>query len=162
MRAPHRENLFKWVGPIFQINIRFLSKTISNITINDIKELNDLKYKVGVIREDIAHQMLINLGVSEKVLVANAKPSELIRLISINKIDLIARDVTTFFWELKQNGLSEDDYTVIHYDFDKKTDPAYFAFNKNTSDKIINNFQNTLDAIKADGTYKTIVNRYIK
>lgn len=74
-RTTHRENLFNWVGPIADIKVVVLARKSSQIKVNDPIELGN--YPIGVIRDDIGEQQLLQLGVPRESMVEGSTVSSL-------------------------------------------------------------------------------------
>jgi len=60
-RTEHRENLFKWVGPISPTTVSLIARKDRKISIRTIADIK--KYRIGVIIDDIGEQLLMKSGV---------------------------------------------------------------------------------------------------
>ena len=60
---------------------------------------------------------------------------------------------------LKKNGANPNDFKSV-YTFENI--PVYYAFNIETPDDMVGNFQNALDALKREGKYNEIISTYLK
>ncbi|MBF4254708.1 amino acid ABC transporter substrate-binding protein, partial [Vibrio anguillarum] len=60
-RTSHREELFHWVGPIDEIKVAVIARKGSNIKLGEPLEITS--YKIGVIKDDVGEQMLLQYGV---------------------------------------------------------------------------------------------------
>ncbi len=87
-RTTHRENLFNWVGPIADIKVVVLARKSSQIRVNDPIELGN--YRIGVIRDDIGEQQLLQLGVPRESMVEGSTVSSLAEQLLKKRIDLLA------------------------------------------------------------------------
>ena len=56
-RTEKRENMFKWVGPIFEIEFNIYALKNRNIKINSFEDIR--KYKIGTLRGDVTEDLLI-------------------------------------------------------------------------------------------------------
>ncbi|BBE31075.1 amino acid ABC transporter substrate-binding protein [Tepiditoga spiralis] len=159
-RTKARENLFKWVGPIYQIKEGILAKKERNIKIKELKDI--LKYKTGTIIEDVGEQLLTENGIPlkslERVGGTGAVDNSLKKL-AAGRIDLFTYDELGSKWEMKILNIKPNDYEMVYI---LSTADLYYAFNKNTPDSIIKEFQNALDKLKKDGSYQKIVDKYLK
>ncbi len=60
-RTEDREDLFKWVGPVFNVEIVLIGLSEKDYNISSLKDLD--KYKIGTLNNDAAEQLLENKGV---------------------------------------------------------------------------------------------------
>ena len=99
-RIPERENLFKWVGPVEQINYVFFAKQDRNIQIN---KLDDAKaYRVACYKGDVMETYLKNNGF--KKLVVMKTNMEGFNALLKNKADLwIANENQLTYFQLQNN-----------------------------------------------------------
>jgi len=74
-----------------------------------------------------------------------------------NSIDMFAYELHVAMYKAKEYNFDVDSYDVVYI---LKEGQLYYAFNKNTDDSIIKTYQKALDDIKANGTYKKIVDKY--
>ena len=152
-----REKLFKWVGPIIENHNILMAKKEKNIKINSFEDIN--KYEVGVVRNDIAEQLLLSNGVYEKNLQEVANVISNLKKLNVDRVDLIGYTEIALKWVIKKNKYNLDDYEIV-FNLTKEPSSLYFAFNKDTSDEIIEKFQNVLDEVKKEGTYDNIILKY--
>jgi len=160
-RSEERETKFKWVGPIAPRTI-LLYKLKERKDIKSIKSLEDIKkYKVGSVKNDA-----FSLGLIKKGFVVG-KNLELVHDETLNvkklfgkRFDFIGNTDLYMAYKVKSLGL---DYNKLEkvYEFPDKS-AYYMAFNIKTSDAIVKKFQDALDKLKKDGTYKKISEKYLK
>ncbi len=157
-RTKSREDLFKWVGPIFKNRIGVLALKSKKFVINDASDFN--KYKIGAVLKDAGEVLLLDLGVNKKS-IQHVNGEDAINLsftkMEKGRIDMFAYDLDVAFTNGKMEGFDMSKYEIIYTLADAE---LYFAFNKKTNDKIINKWQKSLDTIKEDGIYKKIINKY--
>ncbi|WP_164970039.1 ABC transporter substrate-binding protein [Arcobacter sp. CECT 8983] len=155
-KSKEREKLFKWIGPIASIKVRFF-KNASRKDL-DIKTLEDAKKVDSIIVEGdtITFDTLKMLGF--KNLDINTLANNRLNKLLENKTDLLPADEVTFIYNLKQKDLDKKILPVkMEAFFESK---LYIAFNKDTSDDIIKDWKSAFEEIKADGTYDKILERY--
>ena len=70
---------------------------------------------------------------------------------------LFSYNLNVAFANAKMEGFNIEKYEII---YTLKVGEQYFAFNKKTDDSVIAKWQNALDAIKKNGTYKKIQAKY--
>lgn len=157
-RTKERENLFKWVGPVSQTHIGIIALKDKNIVINKISDLNN--YKIGAVLKDVGEQLLLSNGVNKtNIQYVNGVDAINLSFTKMEKgrIDMFVYDTSVALQNAKSEGFDTSKYEII-YSFE--TADLYFAFNKQTDDKIITKWQNALDAIKQNNIYNEIINKY--
>ncbi len=156
-RTKERENLFKWVGPVGINKIVLTAKKERNIKINSPEDLK--KYRIGVISEDVAEQLLAELGISKYDMDRVPQTILNIRKLNVGRIDLWGYGEDVAKWEIKTHGFDPGDYETAYV---LKSKELYFAFNKETSDALIQKLQKALDEVKKRGDYQKILDKYLK
>lgn len=159
-RTEARENLFKWAGPISPECIGLIARKDRNIKINSIDDLK--KYNIGTVIDDVGEQLLNEKGISnDKLDRVSGSISILssIKKLNSERIDLFSYCPTTFKWKAKKYGFNPNNYELVYL---LKKGESYFAFNKNTPDKVVNQIQKAIDEVKKDGTYQKILDKYLK
>jgi polar amino acid transport system substrate-binding protein len=156
-RSEDRERLFKWVGPVAPEAVGLVARKESNIRIDSVDDIE--KHKIGTIRDDVAEQYLINAGISVDKMQRVAETVSNIRKLNRGRIDLWAYDENVAMWELRESGFNPADYESVYVLGSKN---QYFACHKGTSDAVIQELQAALDALKADGEYEKILDRYLR
>lgn len=157
-RSEKREKLFKWVGPIAPREI-YLWKLKSRDDIK-VKTLDDVKnYMVGTVRGEAGEQQLLDMGFDLKKNIHQVdKQTRNYLLLYKQRIDFLYGLEFTTIYGLKKAGF--DPSQVEKSLLLNSGLEYYYGFNKNTSDDIVNRFQQALDAIKRNGTFDKIVSKY--
>lgn len=158
-RSQTREQFFKWVGPIAANSTNLISVKAKEVSINSIGDIS--LYKVGVVAGDYGEELLNNNGLKSSAFnrINGTNAIELaLKKLTNNEIDVFAFS-DTIKWEMKSFGYNPDDFESA---FKLEESQLYFAFSLATPDSIIKELQSHLDALKADGTYDAIVNKYLK
>ncbi len=153
-RAPFRENLFKWVGPLVPNNTVLFARSSSGMT---IKKLDDAKSvgNIGVYKDDYGELLLKEKGFTNLRSVQDNKLN--LEDLVYGKIDLWIINELTGNQMAREMGLNNKIKKV----FDVQKEFMYLAFSKNTPDAIITQWQQALDEIKSDGTYAQIFSKWI-
>ncbi len=157
-RTSQRESLFKWVGPVSKITIGIIAPKEKGIVINKFSDLN--QYRIGTVLKDIGEQTLLEGGILKKQIHSISGKNSIdlsFKKMENDRIDLFAYATKGAMYEAKVKGHDVNDFEVI---YTVKEGDLYYAFNKETSDEIITQWQNALDAVKANGLYDEIVKRY--
>lgn len=157
-KTKSREKLFKWVGPICKTTVEIIAKKDKKIKIKTLKDLN--KYKIGTVLKDIGETFLLDNGVSKEQIysVSGTNAIELsFKKLEKDRIDLFSYEYKVAKYEAKGKNFDVSKYENVFTLIDGE---LYFAFNLDTDDKIVNKWQKALDEIKANGTYKKIMDKY--
>jgi len=157
VRSKKREHLFKWAGPIAPLTIAIIALKSKNIKIKSIDDLS--KFQIGVVRDDIGEQLLIEKGVKKSYLDRIHSQKLNIKKLRLGRIDICAYPEYSTLWQIKELGFDPDEFETVYV---LSKDLLYYAFHKDTPDSLIQQFQNALDELKKDGTYQEILNKYLK
>lgn len=144
---------FKWVGPILVSTfdaIALKSKGLKGTTKEDLVNL-----KAGVIREDMGEILAKQYGIKHFEPTATIESN--VKKLNAGRIDIWIFSNTSLKMQLDKMGLNADDYESIYQMSESR---LFFAFNKNADDTVINEMQKALDDMKADGTYKSLMDKY--
>ncbi len=160
VKNKYRENLFKWVGPICSIKDELITQKNKHIKIRNINDLK--KYKVGVISGWSTIDTLIDKGFKSKDIVlyyGKDAQKKAFEHMALNNLDIFAFSLISIPYDQSLNKFKQDSYESI---YTIKTTDVYFAFNKNTDDKIIKQLQSALNTTKSDDRYNQLYNHYLK
>ena len=157
-RTKRRENLFKWVGPVFKSHIILLGPKYKKIKIKKFKKLQE--YAIGTVRNDVGEQLLIAKGYPKGLLKPVSKPYMNAKKLDYGRIDLWAYGKIQANWVLKENGINPNKYESV-YEL-ASGEGGYYAFNPHIPDSIIKKFQDTLDKLKKEGKAQEIINSYLR
>lgn len=155
-RTAEREKIFKWVGPIFEIEFNIYALKSRHIRINSFEDLR--KYKIGTLRADAMEELLIN-KTGMKVSDFDQGASNLINMKKLlaGRTDLIAQSKDTTIHTCKEAGLNPDEFEPV---FILEKSSMYYAFHKETPDSVIIMFQTVFDEIKSEGKLAEIFKKY--
>jgi len=153
-RSESREKLFKWVGPIATAKVGVVALKSKHIVIKNISDFN--KYVIGAVLDDIGESLLLDAGV-DRHNIEYVKGEDAINIsfnkMQKNRIDMFAYNLNVAFANAKMEGFDVDKYEIVYV---LKVGYQYFAFNKDSDDKIIKEWQDALDTIKRNGIYDKI------
>ncbi|MFH0735380.1 MAG: transporter substrate-binding domain-containing protein [bacterium] len=153
-RTPARETLFQWVGPLGTNSTYFFTKAGSGITISSIDNAKNLS-KVGTVTSWFSDEYLRELGFNN--LVSNSDPAVMTKKLMLGEIDAFVCSAVTFPDILKGLGYQ---YNQVVPSLELMSSDYYIAFSKNTPVGLVSMWQNALDAIKHDGSYNAIYNKW--
>lgn len=151
-----RKDLFKWAGPIASLDWFFYSTPSFTGTLNTLEEAKMSGIKIGVIKDYSIEQYLKQEGFTNFIYCTN-NVNAFEKLLN-GEIDLYPSDKLTAEAALK--SLNKTIYAVTPK-LTIRTDLIYFAFNKQIPDEVVSDFQQTIDALKRDGTLRTLTQQYL-
>ncbi len=149
-RTPARENIFKWIGPLYYRKPYFYKlKSRTEVKASTFEELK--LYRVGVINGGSTQETLISKGFVNGINLSPVSNAHLnLDKLFLGRIDFTIGSAPKFIFQLKDNNkykfedmertnlkLSEGDY--------------YIAANKETPDEIVQKIQTALDQLIKDG-----------
>ena len=152
-RLPQREEIFKWVGPIYAQTWGFYSKSGSGIKINSLEDAKGLA-RIGTYHKDAKEQYLQAKGFRN--LVSTNKNISNIRHLMDGHLDVWVSSDFNMPYLARQAGVEPDKLELV---FAFKKVRNYIAFSIQTDNRLVQGWQQALDAIKRDGTYDRLMNR---
>jgi polar amino acid transport system substrate-binding protein len=152
-RTAEREALFKWAGPIFTVRSVLLGLSGRDIRLSSIEDAR--KYAVGVVKDDVMEPFLQARGFGGKNLQSVSGLDVNFEKLELGRIDLIAHSLNTFDKFIEMRSLDPKRYEVYLV---VSVNRNYYAFNRETSDGIVADFQRAFDASSAER--KAILARY--
>lgn len=162
VRTDAREELFKWVGPIAPHTDVLISMAGSGNEITEITDLNN--YFTGVVEGFSSLDLLLNHGVLRSNIVIYDDMKALYKALrDTREVKYIATGAAAHQLIIESLGYPESDFRAP---FIIRTDELYYAFNKETAEEMITDFQNALNLLKMDkaedgsSIYEKILNRY--
>ncbi len=120
-------------------------------------------YRIGVIRDDVGEQMLLELGVPREAMQEANYVTQLAEQLMKKRIDLLAYDESAALWFTSQAGLDPKLFKTVYI---LKEGELYFAFNKNVPKKLVDQLQKGIDILKQQTNeegvtlHQAILNRY--
>jgi polar amino acid transport system substrate-binding protein len=157
MRTPGRESKYKWVGPLAKLDMFFFTKAGSNLGIHSIEDAKKIR-KIGVTKNVAGHELLLNMGFTNlDVLQSGADDKNLKRLIK-GRVDAWPTSYYAGIYNARKDGVL--DQVEVIKDVSILSGHLYIAFNKETDDQIIYQWQSALDLLKSDGVVDEIMSKY--
>ncbi|USD31319.1 MULTISPECIES: substrate-binding periplasmic protein [Vibrio] len=142
-RTRLREHLFQWVGPLSTTRIVVMAKKSRNISIENAMDF--AQYRIGVIRDDVGEQLMLELGVPRDSMQENSVAETLAKQLAKGRIDLWAYEENVAKWWLKKIGQDTDDYEPV---FVLSEGELYYAFNLAVDEKLTEKLQRGIDQMK--------------
>lgn len=154
-RTPEREDLFQWVGPISSTNACFYTTTVSGIQINTLDEAKALG-TIATPQGWFSHDFLMENGFQNILATASTSEEAFNQLMS-GEADALFLYETGVIWLCDETGTAQTDIAkqleTAHYN-------DYIAFSLSTPASVVAQWQSNLDAMKADGRFETIWNKW--
>jgi len=159
LRDKTRERFFQWIGQIYTLKSCFVAlKSRHDIFINSTEAAK--KYTVGTIRDDLAQSYLTQHGFREKQnMFLNTAYPALWKMLFIGRSDLAFTNNIVWRFEVARAGLDPNKIQVLYNIPDISTE-LYLAASLNTSKHIVQQLQQALEKIKADGRYQAIMTKW--
>lgn len=154
-RTPERENLFQWVGPVSSSRSHFYTLASSGLTIETIEQAKALQ-SIATPNGWFTHDFLVKNNFQNIVATAITSQEAFNQLITGQVQALLLTDVSVS-WLAGLNGVPMSDLSQHIQALDIN---GYIAFSLSTPVSTVQQWQNHLDAMKADGTFETIWNKW--
>ncbi len=154
-RLEERETLFKWVGPISTPRFSFFADSARDIKITSLDDAR--KYRVGTVINDAAETILLKRKFTKEMFDRSPDIKTALERLRDGKCDLFVSSEASAIQSLKLFGFDTKRYVNV---LPIAGTSVFFAFHKDTPDRVIKEFQDALNALKADGTYKKIRGKY--
>lgn len=155
-RTPIRENLFQWIGPIYNLECSLVARKDRGVSIENLRE-DVLKYKIGTVRESAPEQILIAKGIPPAHFQRVHDLDLNVRKLADGRIDALLFNEPAILYGIKRLGLNSDEYEVVHVVF---AAPLYYAVSRQTDSAIVNRLQKALDELRSEGVVDAIVEEY--
>ena len=154
VRIPEREDLFKWVGPVFSEGDYFFQRRGSGLAIRTLEDARNVS-RIAVRRDGYTHQALK----AERFTNLDVGPSyeSSYRKLAQGRVDLVLMGERTYYYMVKSAGLDPEEFERTDCKFAESS--AWLAFSRDISDETIVRWQQALDRLKANGTYDAIMKR---
>lgn len=156
-RTKDREDLFKWAGPISPTKISLVAKKGSGVELDNLGDIAAKDYKIGVVKDDVAHQILKKRGVPESSLVIRPFPGLNFMELYKGEIDAWAYEENVAMWISGVYGFDSSSFDPV---YTLEEGELFYAFHKDTPDSTVNALQKALDQVKESGRYEQILNKY--
>jgi polar amino acid transport system substrate-binding protein len=132
-----RDKLFKYCGVIINVRTYFYKlKSRNDIIINSLDDAK--KFRIGVVKEDIKYKFLAEKGFINFE-IASSTELNILKFIG-KREDLIVGSELSLQEQLKKINMSYDMVEKV-FELKELDGRRYLAFNKNTSDEVINKFK---------------------
>ena len=152
-RTHERDARFQWVGPIATHDYALVGRTTQPIKVRSVRDAKG--HRIGVMRQDVGHRILLELGFDDSQLEKAADIKHLLRLLKADRIDLICVSTEVLATQTHQEGFRAKELTPRLY---LRKTPFYYAFSKDTDPALVQQFQRALQEL--DTERRQILKRY--
>jgi polar amino acid transport system substrate-binding protein len=157
-RTPEREAQFQWVGPIAQR--RILIYKLASRTDLHLSQLSDLGVlKIGVVRDSAADRQLQAAGLKPGTQLEHGLDDATnVRKLMAGRMEFVALLDWAAAWNMRQLKLP---YATLQPVMEQDTDKSYWYGLRSDADPgLVRRLQAELDALKRDGRYERLRQRY--
>lgn len=154
-RTAEREQMFTMIGPVAVGTTNFYALKNSSIKINTLDDAKTAK-AIGVYRASVEERLLTEHGFTN--IAASSTPLLSAKQLMKHRIDLWCNANLTAPSILAEAGASIDDVESL---YTISANHLYIAFSKGTPNDVIEQWKTSLEAIKADGTFKAIYHNWL-
>lgn len=153
-RTAERNDKYQWIGPLYESAFALFSLADSKLA---IKSLDDAKKVavIGVYRGDVRDQILTAAGVGNLERVDDE--NTLARMLFAKRMDLIASSAVGVKAMLEATGHKESE-VKLQYVFSRTQ--LYIGVSKATSPAVVKAWNDALEAMKKDGTFRKLYEKY--
>ena len=138
-RTEERESLFKWVGPVDQMDYAFYCRSSDKMVINSTKDLKGAGL-IAVPLSTARHQMLLDEKITNIIILSN--DVECIHALLSGDADLWLGSVNMYS---QDRGVLGEGLESLRKVYPWKRVPLYIAFNIDTPDELVNAWQKTFN-----------------
>lgn len=157
VRIPERENLFKWVGPVFEEGDYFFKRKGSFTEVNSLEDAKRVQ-RIAVRKGGYTHQTLTARGFAN-LDVGPTYDSSYKKLVD-GRVNLVLMGERTYYYMVKKAGINPDFFERTNFKFAESG--AWLAFSPDVPDETIEKWQKALDTLKANGVWDEIMDRNFK
>lgn len=154
-RTPERENMFQWVGPVSTSHTYFYTLASSGLTIETLEQAKNLQ-SISTPNGWFTHEFLINNNFLNIVATANT-PMDAFNQLIHGEVQAFLMSDLDVKWLANSTDIPMSDLTQ-HMEALNYND--YIAFSLNTPAATVQQWQNHFDAMKTDGTFEIIWNKW--
>lgn len=153
-RTPERENLFQWVGPIASFKSNLYTKAGSDISFTTLEQAK--AYKIATPYGWYTHDFLNDNGFTN-ILTTSYTAEGAFKQLESGEADVVLLEDQDIELYCDMYGIPRENIInqlkAVDYE-------GYIAFSPSTAKSIIDQWQNNLDAMKNDGKFDEIWNKW--
>lgn len=151
-----RVKKFHWIGPYYHHSLSLIAKKKHRFKIHHINDAKALL--IGVVREDIGHQILLNLGFFPEHLDLSCDIETLFKKINYGRFNLVCYADQAFFKHISTHHPDTADLfeTVLQVSNMR----SGFGFSKQVPLSLVREFQRALNDLKGTSALASILEKY--
>lgn len=154
VRGAAREALFQWVGPLVQSRTCFYSHQDSPLRINSLADAAR-DGRLAVPRQWYSHEYLSSQGLNNIFTVTS--PEKMMTMFQNRRINLLVASDVSLPQMLTQQGMQVN---AVKRQLCFMQNQSYLAFSLQTDETIVRRWQDSLQAMRADGSFARIHQRW--
>mgnify|MGYP006414592433 CR=1 FL=1 len=158
-RTPAREDKYKWVGPLSKLEMVFFKKTGSSVNFSSMEEAKKIA-KIGVTKNVATTEILTNMGFTNLDIMQSGSDDKNLKRLIKGRIDVWPTAYYSGIYNSKRMGILDKVEAIPNVTI--MSGYLYIAFNKETDNQIIHQWQLALDQLKSDGVIDAIHKKYDK
>lgn len=153
-RTPEREKLFQWVGPLFKADTYLYTKAGMRTPLHTLADLKQLP-NLLVIRDSYAFHYLSAKGFENLYVVNNA--SGMLQMLVADRASAMVLETLQFDFVVHEDGAP---HAAIVPVMKLQSVSSNLAFSRDVPGKVVAQWQAEFDAMKRDGTYRKIYDKW--
>lgn len=150
-----RAKKFHWVGPYYTHELSLISKNNRPLAIPTLGYAK--QFSIGVVRQDMGHQMLKTLGFQASRLDLSSDIEQLHKKFIKNRFDLICYVKNAYFKYLDHLDTDPTSFKAVYQISMMRSG---FGFSRQIPLSLIQKFQTALDELKADQSVARVLEKY--
>jgi len=153
--SPERKLFFRFVGPVFTDTVYFYKRRGRALDVTSLEAAMRVK-AIGVTRDDYYHQLLVQKGF-ENLDISSSQTQDF-RKLAQGRVDLVPMgELALPHFVGGIDGLDPEMFERVGPILARPE--VYIAFSLATPDEVVRQWQQALDELKAEGVYRTIMDR---
>jgi ABC-type amino acid transport substrate-binding protein len=157
-RTAQRENLFQWVGPVADNRSVVFAKKERKVIIDAPQDIVRKGYTIGVVKDDVGQQLLLEAGVPEASMNVQSFPTICLMELYRDEIDAWSYSEGVCKWLASLYGMDTGNFESVHVLNEGK---LYIVVQKDTPAVVADTLQKVLDDIRASGELQEILDRHL-
>lgn len=154
-RTPQREELFQWVGPLVKYDVYLYKSKEAPLPVTTLEEAK--RFLIGVKNDTAGHRFLKDQGFSKIHVDYSSGKYPLPRMLLEKRIDLWLMGEISMPYIMEMEGY---DAGAVEPVVKISSQELYIAFSRFTPEKIVAQWQKSLESLKKQGIYQQIMQRY--
>lgn len=142
-RTPAREPLFKWVGPVFHSEHVMIAKKSSQLSFTSLGQT--FEHDIATVLGDVSDISLTQVGFPDQRKIQVSKIEHAYNMLASDRVDMMVMTNHGFNYLARNQGINIDDFEIV-WVINKTGN--YLAFNRQTPDYVIAQYQQALEQIK--------------